>query len=253
VIESLWADGSPYGCYLGDGCLYYGPRGAARHLLVATRVAAATGKARWIALRDLLIATVLAAAEWDEARGTYFVGDYSTDYEVGEGAYAAGARIQSPMMLAMLTEAFDHAYRATGNEELRRRMVAMARFVEQYGLDPTYQYCGSRFGLVNGVRWHNYSAESPVTFWDPVYTTSLVNTLVRGYRYTCEAHFLEAARHFFERGTKGLYGEPTARAAPDGIVHHFVDSRFSSASGNSYYDYNKGELQYTYLLFEPVD
>ena len=108
-------------------------------------------------------------------------------------------------------------------------------------------------GVVDGETWHNYGAEQPVTFWDPVYTTSLVNTLVRGYRYTCEPHFLEAAKHFFARGNAGIYGEPMMTAAPEGSVHHFVDSVLSSASAGRYFDYNKGELQYTYLLFAPIE
>jgi hypothetical protein len=93
----------------------------------------------------------------------------------------------------------------------------------------------------------------PVEVWDPVYTTSLVNTLVRGFRYTCDTHYYERAHHFFERGNKGLYGEPVERAAEDGVVHHFVDTVFSSADGLFSLDYNKGELQYSYLLFAPVE
>jgi len=252
VVDGLWAADSPYGCIPSGGCLWYGPRLMGRHLLFITRVAEATGDARWATLRDRMIDTLLESEQWDEERGTYFLGDWSTNESLGEGAYERGARVQSPFMLGVLSEAMDHAYRVTGDEELRRRMVEMARFVEEHGLDPTYRYTGSLFGVVDGATWHNYAAEEPVEFWDPVYTTSLVNILVRGYRYTCELHFHEAARTFFERGNKGIYGEPVERAAPDGEVHHFVDSIYSSASGYFYFDYNKGELQYTYLLFEEV-
>jgi hypothetical protein len=54
------------------------------------------------------------------------------------------------------------------------------------------------------------------------------------------------------RGNGAIYGEPVERASGDGEVHHFVDSIYSTASGGFYLDYNKGELQYTYLLFEEV-
>jgi hypothetical protein len=128
-------------------------------------------------------------------------------------------------------------------------MVAMARYAYAYGLDPTYQYTGSSFGIVNGQIWHNYSANGPTTWWDPVYTTSLVNTLVRGYKYTGDRSFYDKARYYFNRGTKGTYGSITP-VAPDNVVHHFVDTRFSSSSESFFFDYNKGELQYTYLLFE---
>jgi hypothetical protein len=252
IVEGLWADNSPFGCLPNNGCTHYGLRQAGRHLLFVTRLAEVTGLPRWAQLRDRILDRLLASGDWDAARGMYFLGDYSTDYSLGEGAYAAGARVQSPFMIGVFTEGLDHAYRVTGREPLRQRMVAMARFVERYGLDPTYEYSGSLFGIVNGQVWHNYAAQKPVTFWDPVYTTSLVNTLVRGYRYTCEAHFLESAKHFFSRGNRGIYGEPVQTAAPEGTVHHFVDTRLSTATGNFYLDYNKGELQYTYLLFEPA-
>jgi hypothetical protein len=125
----------------------------------------------------------------------------------------------------------------------------MAEFVDEHGLDPTYRYTASLFGIVDGETWHNYADEEPVEFWDPVYTTSLVNVLMRGYRYTCDSAFRQRAAEFFARGNGGIYGQPTMRSAEDGEVHHFVDSRFDSSSGNLFLDYNKGELQYTYLLF----
>jgi hypothetical protein len=228
---------------------YYGLRQGARHLLLVARVAEVTQKQRWITLRDKLIDLWLQSPDWDP-QGMYFMGDWETDQIMGTGAYAAGARIQSAFQIGILTEAFAHAYRATGREELKNRIVAMARFVDQYGLDPTYQYTGSRFGIVNGAIWHNYSATSPVTFWDPIYTTALVNTLAYGHKYTGDQHLYDRAKYFFNRATKGIYGEPVQRAAGDLEVHHFVDTVFDSSSGKFYLAYNKGELQYTYLIFE---
>jgi len=105
---------------------------------------------------------------------------------------------------------------------------------------------------VNGQVWHNYGANypAPCTFWDTNYTSALVNTLVAGYKLTGEQHFLDRAKYQFNRGTKGVYGDCTARAAADNVVHHFVDTIFDTSTGNFYLAYNKGELQYTYLLFE---
>jgi hypothetical protein len=193
---------------------------------------------------------VLSSAEWDDEYGMYFYGDWSTDEQLGAGAYAAGARIVSSFQIGVLSEAFDHVYRVTGDEEVRRRMVRMAQFVDEHGLDPTYLYTASTFGIVDGETWHSYAAQEPVSFWDPVYTTSLVNVLLRGFRYSCDESLRERAQLFFQRGNGGLYGEPTERAVPDGEVHHFVDSVFATASSLFYLDYNKGELQYTYLLFD---
>lgn len=226
----------------------YGLRQGARHLLLATRVAEATGKQRWITLRDKLIDLWLQSPDWDSARGMYFTGSYYTDEDVGTGAYANGARIVPSFHIGILTEAFDHAYRLTGRTTLRDRMVAMARFVDKYGLDANYQYTGKTFGIANGANWHSYSAScgTNCSFWDPVYTTSLVNTLVRGYLYSGDRSLYDRAKHFFNRGTKGIYGEPIAREVPDNQVHHFVDTRFVH---QFWLDYNKGELQYTYLIF----
>ncbi|MEM6989547.1 MAG: hypothetical protein AAF721_03590 [Myxococcota bacterium] len=252
TVEMLWSANTTFGCLPSNGCTNYGVRQVGRHLLFTTRLAEVTGDARWETLRDQIIDTLLASAEWDDTYGCYFYGEWTTDGALGEGAYASGARLTSPFQLGVLGEALDHAYRVTGRDELRDRMVAMAEFVDEYGLDNEYQYTGSSFGIVDGAPYHNYAASDPVDFWDPVYTTSLVNILVRGYRYTCEPRFHERAQEFFARGNRGIYGEPTATASAEGTVHHFVDSIFSSASGEFFFDYNKGELQYTYLLFAPL-
>ena len=247
-IEALWAPGSTFGCYASGGCMWYGPRGPMRHLMIVTRVAQVTAKTRWITLRDKIISTVLNAT-WDTSRGMYFA-EAMTDQYAGAGAHAGGIRIQSSFQAALITEAFDHAYRATGNTLLRDRIVAIARFVDRYGLDPAYQYAGSWFGLKDEKPWHNYSASGTTTFWDPVYTTALVNTLVRGYKYTGDITLLSRAKQFFNRGTKGIYGSTTQRQAADNVVGHFIDTTFSSGDGNFYLNHNAGELQYTYLIFE---
>lgn len=250
-VEQLWGPNSSFGCLGRGGCTWYGVRQIGRHLLLVTRVAELTQDPRWAQLRDRIVETLLTSGQWDETLGSYFFGEGSTDEKVGAGAYARGDRIQSAFQLGVLGEAMDHAYRTTGNEELRRRLVLMARFVERYGLDAQYEYTSSYVGVVGGLPYQSY-AGSTVNYWDPVYTTSLVNTLVRGYLYTCEPHFYEAAARFFIRGNGGIYGEPIRRSVADGEIDHFVDTRFDSSSGNVFFDRNKGELQYTYLLFDPA-
>lgn len=226
---------------------YYAPRGGARHLILISHLAEATQAQRWITLRDKLIDLWMQSPDWDP-RGMYFVGDYQTDNYVDKaGAYAAGLRAQSTFQIGILSEALFQAYRGTGRTDIRDRIVAMARFVDQYGLDSTYQYAGSWFGLLNGNPWHNYSAGGIPTFWDPTYTTSLVNTLVLGYKFSGDRALYDRAKHFFNRGTKSVYGSPTARSSPDNVVDHFVDTKFAF---DFWLAYNKGELQYTYLIFE---
>ncbi len=248
-IEALWAPGSSFGCYATNGCLQYLARGPARHLMIVTRLASVTRKGRWITLRDNIINTIMTSGNWDPL-GMYFSGEGETDSTFGAGTYTSGVRMQCAFSMALLVQAFDMAYRATGNTALRDRIVAMARFIDKFGLDPSYQYTGSKWGVKNGVAWHNYSAGGITTFWDPVYTTGMVNTLVLGYKYTGDINLLNRAKVFFNRGTKGVYGSTTRRSAADNVVGHFIDTSFSSGDGNFYLNYNAGELQYTYLIFE---
>lgn len=225
---------------------YYSLRQGARHLLLAAYLAEETGKQRWVELRDRLTELWMQSPDWD-SRGMYFHGDWQTDNYLGEGTYAAGGRYVSTFQIGILAEAFFHVWRATLRSDIRQRLVDMAKFVNQYALEPNCDYAASSFGIVDGKPWYSYTCGE---FWDPVYTTSLVNTLVLAYKLTGERAYYDRAKHFFNRGTKGVYGSSTERAAADDAVAHFVDTKFSSATGDKYLDYNRGELQYTYLIFE---
>ncbi|MBI2449113.1 fibronectin type III domain-containing protein [Candidatus Pacearchaeota archaeon] len=240
-VESQWIGAVPGQYRMADT----GMRRAARHLLLVTRVAEATKKQRWIDLRDRLIELWIQSPDWD-ARGMYFVGQWSTDTITypgyNGGTYADGVRKQSAFHIGLVAEAFFQAYRVTGRQELKDRAIAMARYVEQYGLEPTSQYTAAFFGFnATGGLWYSYI--------DPVYTTDLVNILMLGYKYTGEQHFYDQAVYFFNRGTKGAYSTG-ARLAADNEVHHFIDTLFDSSYGNFYLSRNKGELLFTYLIFE---
>ncbi len=246
VVEKLWTEPSDYGCVPKSGCLNYGTRLLGRHLHLVTRVAEATGKQRWVTLRDKILKVLMNSQYWDE-RGMYFGDSWAVDQLLGEGAFIKGDRATSPFMTGVLIEGMSQAWRVTKRKDIADRIVAMARFVDKYGMDEKYKYTASSFGIVNGKIYHKYSAVAgTVTFWDPVYTTSLVNTLMMGYKLTGDKHFYERAFYFFERGNKGIYGEPLKQSAGVNEINHFVDTRFFYG----YYDYNKGELQYTYHVFE---
>ena len=229
---------------------HYGVRQIGRHLQVTSRVAEATGTQRWIDLRDFLIDLTVRSPDWDDTWGMYFVGEYGTDEELVPGAYASGDRLQWGFELGVLAEGLWQAYRTTRREDVRDKLVAMAYFIDKYGIDPTYEYSGSAWGIVDGEGWHNYFASANPTFANPVMTTALVNTLVIGYKLTGDQALLDRARFFFNRGTKGYYGEVYERSAADDEVAHFMDTEFDSSTGNFYLDHNKGEFLYTYLIFE---
>lgn len=237
-LETLWDPAStPYGCVPDDGCLYYGSRLIGRQLHFMSRLAEVTGDPRWINLRDKMINVLLSSPEWDEDKGMYWWGDWITDQALGSGSYANGDRLASAFEIGQLVEGMWQAYRTTGNPEIKRRLIKMATFVRDYALDPASNYTGYRFGWVNGQ-----PANIEPSY---VYTLSLVNLLVLGYKFTGDQSFLDEAVFRFMRGINGVYGS-FDRRAPDGVVSHFVDTEFFY----EFYDHNKGELQYTYLLFE---
>lgn len=103
---------------------------------------------------------------------------------------------------------------------------------------------GYRAGLdPHGAAFHQGTS-------DPNYTTSLVNLFVMVYKLSGNTRYIDQAKYFFNRGTKGVYGDITARLAADDEVHHFVDTMFDSSTGYIYLARNKGELFSTYLIFE---
>src|SRR5262249_57970587 len=87
---------------------------------------------------------------------------------------------------------------------------------------------------------------------DPAYDTAMVNTLVIGYKLTGSTSMLTLAKDMFRRGT--IYGAgaesdpPLTRIVGPTEVSHFVDTLTNPDT--IFFDYNKGELQYSYLLFE---
>jgi hypothetical protein len=251
LAEGLYASTAD-GCYPSNGCLHYGTRGVTRHLILASYVAETTGDARYIALRDKIANIIMNAPEWDAQRGTYFIGDWATDYILGgTNLYAAGVRIQSAFQIGLLSEALYQTYRATGRADIRDRLISIARYIDVYGLDRGCQLTASWFGVKDGKAFHSYSDGNTTgctaTSWDSSYSISLVNTLMMGYKLSGDRNLYDRAKFFFNRGTKGIYGDPNTRTAGDNEVHHFVDTNFAH---DFWLAFNKGELQYTYLLFD---
>jgi hypothetical protein len=186
-----------------------------------------------------MIALFRNSTYWDSTKGMLWASAYTTDYYLGPGAYASGDRIQSPFMLGVLVEGLFRAYLDTHDPTIRARIIAAADYVDRYGLGPT-GYIGDVFGWVDGAPWHKDAV--------PEYTTEQVNLLVLAYKLTGNLHYLERAKFFFNRGTKARYGHPNR--TPDGVVDHFIDTQWDTSSGNIYLARNKGELFYTYLIFE---
>jgi hypothetical protein len=240
---------------------YWGSRSKARHLILATYVAEKTGSARWTGLRDKLIDAWVRSPDWrtGAAGGNYFISreQASSVGTNGAAAYDAGRRINSAFQFALHAEALWRAYLATGRSDVRDKLVNMALWAEYYAHDPAYvnPMVGAWYGQNGDLsRWHRDgdSGSTNVKGTDPVYDTASVNTLVIGYKLTGRASMLNLARTMFRRGTifaAGSSGDPpTTKLVADNQVHHYVDT-LTNPDGYLF-DYNKGELQYTYLLFE---
>jgi hypothetical protein len=250
---------------------HWGHRGPARNLHTAGAIADATGDANAIELRDRLIDLWLASPDWQDlpnGAGMYWVSQDQMASYIPSLNYAAGDRAISSFHIGQLAEAFFTSWlspnvtvaRKTG---LRTKIIAMANWMRANGLDPNVRYSSGVLGIRGtGQAFWSYSLTQPVTFWDGVYTISIVNLLVMAYKFTGDSTYLVgsppagsqngpySAQYCFNRGTKNIFGSTTARECADNVAGHFVDTRFDSSTGNVYLYNNKGELQYTYLIFE---
>jgi hypothetical protein len=245
---------------------HYGHRGPSRNLHTAVVVADATGDAKAIELRDRLIDLWLQSTDWDNVNGMYWVSaEQMGFYNVAPPlSFAAGDRAVSSFHIGQLAEAFFAAWLSPNvtsgrKTALRAKIVAMATWMRANGLDPNVRYSSDELGIKgSGGAWWNYSLVPPVTTWDGVYTISIVNLLVMAYKFTGDTGFLSGpasnghypAQYCFNRGTKNIFGSPTTRECADNKFGHLVDTRFDTSTGNVYLYNNKGELQYTYLIFE---
>lgn len=270
VLESFYATKTA-GSYAISG--NNGMRGFGRHLQCITRLAERTSLQRWIDLRDKLISILLQAPNYTTlaalktafpslpittlSGGMYFMNQFQTDARLPAGSYVLGGRVQSPFHIGLLAEGMWHAYRVTGNTQIRDRLLEMAAYVDAYGLSGTYIYTGNTYGISPTCgKWHNYSgcngsSEGTATFWDPYYSIAQTNLLAMAYELTGVQAWYDRAHYFWLRGTKARYvGSSLPSRITDTQINHYMDTRSDSATGHRYLDYNKGELQYTYLLFE---
>jgi len=248
-LETLWNPSTTsYSCVPGNGCMHYGFRLAGRHLLLATRLAEVTNDPRWTTLRDRIFNTIVES-QWFASEGLYIDGADVTDMQlephVGPGATAKGWIGVHSFSTAILMEAYSRYWRATGDNRAKTKLLSIAQWFDKYGLEGTYQYSGSFvFRNINtGQRMYFNEA-------DPSYTTCMVNLFVMAYKFTGNMHWLDVAKNWFDRGNKGVYAHIDQREAADNAVGHFTDTEFDTSNRNFYLARNKGELIYTYLIFE---
>lgn len=249
-IEAMWA-GPSGACFTSPACMYYQQRGVARHLLIACRLFDVTQDSRWSTLRDAMVTQLKTLGYWQSTIGIY-ASPFTTD-DIGWN-YTAGDRATSSFWLALQAEAMFMAWRQTGDTVLRDRIIQMADFVIAGAMNPTWNYVGEFLGKKSGAL---FSDPFNGMQGESVYTTQVVNTLVMAYKFTGDTTYLDSAKIFFNRGTKGVLGSIGSggtRCSTDTAVCHFIDTTFDTSSANFYFGTegggSKGELQFCYLIFE---
>jgi len=239
---------------------YWEARAPARWTIVAAYAYQATGDSGWGAIRDAMVAGWSNSTDWEEGGvianggGCYFASREQAGYEGGgTAAYDAGRRFHSAFELALAVEGMWRCYVQTGDATLRERLVKIARYVEHYAHDPTWvgPNVGSRFGHQgDGTRWHKDGGDSGsvnTVSADPSYDIALVNTCVIGYKLTGDSALLTRAQVHFSRGNR--WRPWGTQLAPITEVHRYVDTVPDTAP-NLEFSWNKGQLQYCYMLFE---
>lgn len=243
-------------------------RMGARHLMLATRLAEATNLPRWITLRDKILTIWQNDPTWDNVGKMYsmnsaFDGDSTAWALLGTTTPVAdGWRGVGTFQVSMISDAFYHAYRTTGQSWIKDRMVMIAQNIQANALNPAWGNGVGRGGITyfwnikTGAKaWYGAAGGSAG------YTLTLTNALVLGYKYSGNTALMDLAKHVFAQGSKfDLDGtrfcsffKYTCDANPDNDpVHHYVNTIKQTAGGNPtiWLYYMKGELQYTYFLFE---
>jgi len=254
---------------------YFGHRAGARNLRAAVAVADASQNANAIELRDRLIDLWVASPDWDATRGMYWFSQEQMGYSdlinpPWNLVYANGDRAAADFQVGLLAEAFFAAAMSPGvtparKAALKSKIVAMAAWALANCLDPVWRYSGNYVGIYgrDGTSWHSNGDDfrsQPGAGWDGHTTPSWVNLLVMGYKFTGDARFLDGtpangyypAKYVFNRGSKSVFGSTTARTCGDNEVANFVDTVILTNGGSPtpFFSWNKGFLQYTYLIFE---
>jgi hypothetical protein len=184
-------------------------------------------------------------------------GSEGSTANAGVDAYEQDSRIQAAFQVGILSEAMFQAYLSTGDTRLKTRLIQLADVVDDFAMDPTYDYTCGFFGPVqNGAgQFCDFARENPITHWEAAHTLDLVGTLAIAYKLTGTQNYLDRAAHFYDRGSKGqdesnAVVPPSGRCSGATVVCNFADTTFSSSGGNFYLAWNKGSLFYTRYLFE---
>lgn len=217
---------------------FYGHRGPGRQLKLAValgRIAWATQM--WVALRD--------GGLWDERmiNGTP-VGFFKQAWDQDNTKRAI-----SSFQFGILADAMADYYDATQDPEVKRRLILMAQFAKLKGLHPTALHTGSWIvvdypAAGNFCYVHYDTACGGGAAIDPFYTTTMIDTMVIGYKLSGDHALLDRAAYHWERFDHAIPG--TTNRLPANQVGHFMNSQM--LGGNLFY-LGDGELSYGMRFF----
>lgn len=246
-IETLWSTRKPER-YNG----FEHPRPLGRQLKAVHQLWTATRDKRWYDLRNCLLQT-LNVPYTDERYKTHWTSERSTNAYV-DGGYAAGLRIQSTLMLAILTEACWPVYEETKLQWLREQLIDRAYLVMHHGLDRRFDYIPSVWGLwlPTGEYWCKYA--DPAKGYDGSNSALCTNLLTIGYALTGDTTLRDFAWECYYRGSRAVWNKPLEQTCADGEVKHFIDTRFSDGFGapQLYAGPQKGLLPHAWMIFCPA-
>lgn len=234
-----------------------GGRKEARHFLQVIRTYEATLATKWQTLSVHMKNLFMQAATCQgpgldstdgcyDSRGFYAEGSAATNASNvlsppgGYLPYQNGVRATVGFMVAAISQALEWYHIVFNDTAVRDRVVAMASFARQHGLSIKHDIAGtvlamdwngsayspSQFAFHKNNNQCNLDcAIEPWSFIDSIYNINLVDTLVRGYRYTGNPSYLDRAKLHLDGTRVG------GRAGPTGSV-----SLFCSSANNCYRD-----------------
>jgi hypothetical protein len=211
-------------------------RKPARNWMVAI-AAVEMGLSRWTALMEKFAVGYRDSPNWDR-RGAYLIPSRSR----------AGSGYVNPHHYANLMQSHDRYHALTGAEWARQRIAQSAEFFYRHALHPLWLHSDKYVTIdaAGNTRYDFDSKSSDTAKFNPYHTLAWVDTLVRGWRLTGDARYLERARFMYHRATTHRYGQHVMAppVTADGMVGSFVNARPSRV-----YFEDHGRLQFAHLLF----
>jgi hypothetical protein len=236
----------PYQHYRGYANAYSNSpdRMTGRHLRLVTELWSATGDTKWKTLADKIVNALLTSPTWDQ-RGSWL---YYRNESFNGVFYG---KMIATLHFAIINDALWRYYELTQNASVRQRLIDMAKFAKQYGMDQNTQYSGAQIALDQprpGDAFHSATTDSRSCA--QVYTSAMIDTLMRGWKLSGDTSFKDRAYYHWERTSKCV---TDTQRIPDNQLGRFVNMIGSTGFlSNTAFYYENGDLPYTWMLFSDV-